>query len=65
MPLPIDGPEATRDGILLLSPAQDDRHVAELLQHDGLATLLFDLLSPDEERDGGKVRDRPVGKSLI
>jgi len=34
-----------------------NRSVAEALNHDGLATLLFDLLTPQEEQDRGNVFD--------
>lgn len=38
-----------------LSPR--NRHVAELLNHAGIGTLLFDLLTPDEETDRRNVFD--------
>ncbi|MEU2831884.1 alpha/beta family hydrolase [Streptomyces lavendulae] len=41
-----------------LSPR--NRHVAEVLNHAGLATLLFDLLTPSEARDRAKVFDVPL-----
>ena len=34
-----------------------NRHVAQILNAGGLATLLIDLLTPDEERDRGNVFD--------
>lgn len=34
-----------------------NRHVADVLNEAGLATLLFDLLTPDEERDRANVFD--------
>ena len=34
-----------------------NRHVASTLEHEHLATLLFDLLTPDEERDRRNVFD--------
>ena len=37
-----------------------NRFVAEVLQRAGLATLLFDLLSPDEEADRANVFDVPL-----
>lgn len=37
-----------------------NRHVALSLNHEGLATLLFDLLTPDEERDRDNVFDIPM-----
>jgi putative phosphoribosyl transferase len=37
-----------------------NRHVARLLQEAGLATLLFDLLTPDEEQDRANVFDIPL-----
>ncbi|WP_327381884.1 MULTISPECIES: phosphoribosyltransferase family protein [unclassified Streptomyces] len=41
-----------------LSPR--NRHVAEVLNRAGLATLLFDLLTPSEARDRAKVFDIPL-----
>ncbi|MET9885618.1 phosphoribosyltransferase [Streptomyces sp. NPDC006430] len=41
-----------------LSPR--NRHVAEVLNRAGLATLLFDLLTPDEASDRAKVFDVPL-----
>ncbi|MCC0094108.1 phosphoribosyltransferase [Streptomyces flavotricini] len=41
-----------------LSPR--NRHVAEVLNRAGLATLLFDLLTPAEARDRAKVFDVPL-----
>jgi len=41
-----------------LSPR--NRAVAEALNGQGMATLLFDLLSPDEERDRANVFDIPL-----
>jgi putative phosphoribosyl transferase len=41
-----------------LSPR--NRHVAAALQASGFATLLLDLLTPDEERDRAKVFDIPL-----
>lgn len=46
-----------------LSPR--NRHVAEALQHAGLATLLLDLLAEDEEGDRRKVFDIPLLASRL
>jgi dienelactone hydrolase len=37
-----------------------NRHVAEALNNDGFATLLFDLLTPEEELDRANVFDIPL-----
>jgi putative phosphoribosyl transferase len=37
-----------------------NRHVAQSLNHEGLATLLFDLLTPSEEGDRHNVFDIPM-----
>jgi putative phosphoribosyl transferase len=43
-----------------------NRYVAEVLQDEGLATLLFDLLTPDEEVDRAHVFDvRLLGRRLV
>jgi putative phosphoribosyl transferase len=46
-----------------LSPR--NRAVAESLQHAGYATLLFDLLTPSEERDRSNVFDIPLLASRL
>ena len=43
-----------------------NRYVAEVLQDEGLATLLFDLLTPDEEVDRHRVFDvELLGRRLV
>ena len=64
-------PEEAKGIVLFVHGSGSSRHsprnqyVAQILQEGGLATLLFDLLTPEEEKIDQRTRHLQIGRAHV